>query len=278
MELMKNKKGVIMGLANDKSIAWGIAKQLSDNGAEIALTYQGEALLKRIMPLAEKINVPESRIVECNVTEESSIETAFDKIKEEMGDIDFVVHAIGFSDKNELSGKYYDTTKENFLNTMNISCFSFTSVCKKASTMMNDGGSLVTLTYLGANVYVPNYNVMGVAKAALEASVRYLAVDLGDRGIRVNSVSAGPIKTLAAMGISDFKTMLKWNELISVIPNNVSIEQVGGSTLYLLSDLSTGVTGENHFVDNGNNKVAMPPVNRFDKLCDMFIDIKESRK
>lgn len=278
MELMKNKKGVIMGLANDKSIAWGIAKQLSDNGAEIALTYQGEALLKRIMPLAEKINVPESRIVECNVTEESSIETAFDKIKEEMGDIDFVVHAIGFSDKNELSGKYYDTTKENFLNTMNISCFSFTSVCKKASTMMNDGGSLVTLTYLGANVYVPNYNVMGVAKAALEASVRYLAVDLGDRGIRVNSVSAGPIKTLAAMGISDFKTMLKWNELISVIPNNVSIEQVGGSTLYLLSDLSTAVTGENHFVDNGNNKVAMPPFNRFDKLCDTFIDIKESRK
>ncbi|MGH1350036.1 MAG: enoyl-ACP reductase FabI [Methyloligellaceae bacterium] len=247
--LMKNKRGLIMGVANNRSIAWGIAKACHDQGAEIAFTYQGDALKKRVVPLAESIN--SNMVLPCDVTDSASMEAVFDRIKEEWGGLDFVVHAIAFSDKNELDGRYVDTTVENFNKTMEISCYSFTAVAKHAEKLMNEGGSLLTLTYYGAEKVMPHYNVMGVAKAALEASVRYLASDLGKQNIRVNAISAGPIKTLAASGISDFRYILKWNEYNSALRRTVTIDEVGGAGLYLLSDLSCGVTGEIHHVDAG---------------------------
>lgn len=238
-----------MGVANNRSIAWGIAKACHDQGAEIAFTYQGDALKKRVVPLAESIN--SNMVLPCDVTDSASMEAVFDRIKEEWGGLDFVVHAIAFSDKNELDGRYVDTTVENFNKTMEISCYSFTAVAKHAEKLMNEGGSLLTLTYYGAEKVMPHYNVMGVAKAALEASVRYLASDLGKQNIRVNAISAGPIKTLAASGISDFRYILKWNEYNSALRRTVTIDEVGGAGLYLLSDLSCGVTGEIHHVDAG---------------------------
>lgn len=253
--LMAGKRGLIMGVANDRSIAWGIAKTAHDHGAELAFTYQGEALEKRVRPLAESIG---SKIVlPCDVTDEASVETTFKEIEKKWGKLDFVVHAIAFSDKAELDGLYLNTTRANFLKTMDISVYSFTSVAQKAVPLMSEGGSLLTLTYYGAERVMPHYNVMGVAKAALEASVRYLATDLGSRGIRVNAISAGPIKTLAASGIGDFRYILKWNELNSPLKRNVTIEDVGNSGLYLLSDLGAGVTGEVLHVDAGYHTVGM---------------------
>ncbi len=247
--LMKNKRGLIMGVANNRSIAWGIAKACHDQGAEIAFTYQGDALKKRVVPLAESVN--SDLVLPCDVTDTASMDAVFSTIKEKWGGLDFLVHAIAFSDKNELDGRYVDTTVENFNKTMEISCYSFTAVAKQAEKLMNDGGSLLTLTYYGAEKVMPHYNVMGVAKAALEASVRYLASDLGKQNIRVNAISAGPIKTLAASGISDFRYILKWNEYNSALRRTVTIDEVGGAGLYLLSDLSRGVTGEIHHVDAG---------------------------
>ncbi|WP_375281858.1 enoyl-ACP reductase FabI [Pseudooctadecabacter sp.] len=256
--LMQGKRGLIMGLANDKSIAWGIAKALSEAGAELAFSYQGDALKKRVGPLAEKLG--SDMVLPCDVADEASIDALFDGIKEKWDTIDFVVHAIGFSDKNELRGRYVDTSRDNFVMTMDISVYSFTSVMQRAEKMMNPGGSAITLTYYGAERIMPHYNVMGVAKAALEASVRYLAEDLGKDGIRVNAISAGPIKTLAASGIGDFRYILKWNEYNSPLRKNVTIDEVGGSALYLLSDLSAGVTGETHHVDAGYHVVGMKAV------------------
>ncbi|EKE78792.1 MULTISPECIES: enoyl-ACP reductase FabI [Oceanibaculum] len=256
--LMAGKRGLIMGVANDRSIAWGIARAAAAQGAELAFTYQGDALKKRVEPLAASIG--SSLLLPCDVTDESSIDSTFAALKSEWGKLDFVVHAVAYSDKDELKGKYVDTTRDNFLNTLDISCYSFTAVAQRAVPMMNDGGSLLTLTYYGAERVMPHYNVMGVAKAALEASVRYLAVDLGDRGIRVNGISAGPIKTLAASGIGDFRYILKWNQYNSPLKRNVTLEDVGGSALYLLSDLSTGVTGEIHHVDCGYHVVGMKAV------------------
>ena len=253
--LMHGKKGLIMGVANDRSIAWGIAQQVSAHGAQLAFTYQGEALEKRVRPLAQSVN--SSLILPCDVTDSGSVESVFAEIKKTWGSLDFVVHAIAFSDKDQLKGRYCDTTRENFLKTMDISCFSFTEVCKHAEPLMTNGGSLVTLSYYGAERVVPHYNVMGVAKAALEASVRYLATDLGSKNIRVNAISAGPIKTLAASGIGDFRYILKWNELNAPMDRNVTIEDVGKSGLYLLSDLGSGVTGEVHHVDCGYHTVGM---------------------
>jgi len=252
---LAGKKGLIMGVANDRSIAWGISKAAHDAGAELAFTYQGEALEKRVKPLAESVN--SSIVLPCDVTNEASIGQTFDVIQEKWGKLDFVVHAIAFSDKNELDGLYLNTTRENFLKTMDISVFSFTAVAQKAAPLLNEGGSLVTLTYYGAERVMPHYNVMGVAKAALEASVRYLAADLGPKGIRVNAISAGPIKTLAASGIGDFRYILKWNELNSPLRRNVTIEDVGRSGLFLLSDLGSGVTGEVLHVDSGYHTVGM---------------------
>lgn len=265
-----------MGLANNKSIAWGIAKTLSDQGAEIALTYQGDALLKRVEPLAQELGI--SIMEPCNVQDQDSINQAFDIIESKMGKIDFLVHAIGFSDKNELQGKYLNTTRDNFLMTMDISCFSFTAVCKRAYAMMNEGASAITLTYLGSEKFVPNYNVMGVAKAALEASVRYLAVDMGDKGIRVNSLSAGPIRTLAASGIDDFRTMLHWNELSSPLGRNVDIWDIGKSALYLTSDLSSGVSGELHYVDGGCNMLGMPKFDKAKEMAQILNTIADKQK
>ncbi|WP_296417497.1 enoyl-ACP reductase FabI [Pseudooctadecabacter sp.] len=256
--LMQGKRGLIMGLANDKSIAWGIAKALSEAGAELAFSYQGEALKKRVGPLAEKLG--SDMVLPCDVADEASIDALFQGIKEKWETIDFVVHAIGFSDKNELRGRYVDTSRDNFMMTMDISVYSFTSVMQRAEKMMNAGGSAITLTYYGAERIMPHYNVMGVAKAALEASVRYMAEDLGKDGIRVNAISAGPIKTLAASGIGDFRYILKWNEYNSPLRKNVTIDEVGGSALYLLSDLSAGVTGETHHVDAGYHVVGMKAV------------------
>ncbi|WP_102224620.1 enoyl-ACP reductase FabI [Acidimangrovimonas sediminis] len=256
--LMEGKRGLIMGLANDKSIAWGIAKALSDQGAEIALSYQGEALKKRVTPLAEQIGT--SVMVECDVTDADSLDTLFDTLKSEWGAIDFVVHAIGFSDKNELRGRYVDTSRDNFRTTMDISVFSFTAICKRAAELMPAGGSLLTLTYYGAEQVMPHYNVMGVAKAALEASVMYIAEDLGKLGIRCNAISAGPIKTLAASGIGDFRYIMKWNELNSPLRRNVTQEEVGKAALYLLSDLGSGTTGETLHVDAGYHVVGMKAV------------------
>ena len=253
---LKGKKGVIMGLANDHSIAWGVAKKLSAEGAELCFMYAGETLLRRVQPLAESLN--SNFLIECNVLDTDSIQKAFNQVKDKWGSIDFVLHSIAFSDKNELKGKYLDTSRDNFTQTMLISCFSFTETAKEASKLMVDGGALVTLSYDGSQRVVPNYNVMGVAKAALESSVRYLATDLGGQNIRVNSLSAGPMKTLAMAGISGGKDMLKWSDKNSLMQRNITLEDVGKSGFYLLSDLSSGVTGENHYVDCGYNKVGVP--------------------
>lgn len=253
--LMAGKRGLVMGVANDRSIAWGIAKALHAQGAQLAFTYQGEALEKRVRPLAEELGY--EIILSCDVSDESSLDQVFETLKTQWGCIDFVVHAIAFSDKNELDGLYLDTSRANFLKTMDISVFSFTAVCQRAVQLMTEGGSLLTLTYYGAERVMPHYNVMGVAKAALEASVRYLATDVGGRNVRVNAISAGPIKTLAASGIGDFRYILKWNELNSPLRRNVTIEDVGNSGLYLLSDLGAGVTGEVLHVDAGYHTVGM---------------------
>ena len=257
-DLMKGKRGLIMGVANDKSIAWGITRQLAAQGAEIAFTYQGEALEKRVRPLAESVG--SDFLMECDVTNAASMDAAFGEIESKWGELDFVVHAIAFSDKEELKGKYVDTSLDNFLKTMNISVYSFTAVCNRAAKLMKEGGSLLTLTYYGAEKVTPHYNVMGVAKAALEASVKYLAVDLGDKQIRVNAISAGPIKTLAAMGIGDFRYILKWNELNSPLKRNTTIQDVGGAGLYLCSDLGSGCTGEVLHVDSGYHVVGMKAI------------------
>ena len=254
-QIMHGKRGLVMGVANDRSIAWGIAQQVAAHGASLAFTYQGEALEKRVRPLAQSLN--SSVILPCDVTDTGSVENVFAEIRKAWGGLDFVVHAIAFSDKDQLKGRYCDTTRDNFLKTMDISCFSFTEVCRYAEPLMTNGGSLLTLSYYGAERVVPNYNVMGVAKAALEASVRYLATDLGSRNIRVNAISAGPIKTLAAKGIGDFNYILKWNELNAPMDRNVTLEDVGKSGLYLLSDLGSGVTGEVHHVDCGYHTVGM---------------------
>jgi enoyl-[acyl-carrier protein] reductase I len=253
--LMAGKRGLIMGLANDKSLAWGIARQLGEQGAELAFAYQGEALMKRVAPLAESVG--SDFLIPCDVSDMADLDRAFDTLKSRWETIDFVVHAIGFSDKNELRGLYVDTSLDNFLMSMNISVYSFTAVAKRARAMMPNGGSMLTLTYYGAEKVIPHYNVMGVAKAALEASVKYLAMDLGPENIRVNAISAGPIKTLAASGIGDFRYILKWNEYNSPLRRNVTIDDVGGAGLYLLSGLSSGVTGEIHHVDAGYNVVGM---------------------
>jgi enoyl-[acyl-carrier protein] reductase I len=253
--LMEGKRGLIMGLANDKSLAWGIAQKLHEHGAEMAFCHQGEALEKRVRPLAESLG--SDFLIDCDVSDMAALDAAFAALKARWGTIDFVLHAIGFSDKNELRGKFVDTSLDNFLMTMNISAYSFVAVARRAAAMMPNGGSLLTLTYYGAEKVIPHYNVMGVAKAALEASVRYLANDLGPDNIRVNAISAGPIKTLAASGIGDFRYILKWNELNSPLRRNVTIDDVGGAGLYLFSELASGVTGEVHYVDAGYNLVGM---------------------
>ncbi len=253
--LLAGKRGLIMGVANNRSIAWGIAKAAREQGAEIALTFQGEALKKRVVPLAAELG--SDLVLPCDVTDAASIDAVFDELKSAWGSLDFVVHAVAYSDKNELGGRYVDTTLENFNSSLAISCYSFTAVAQRAEKMMNEGGSLLTLTYYGAEKVMPHYNVMGVAKAALEASVRYLAADLGKDGIRVNGISAGPIKTLAASGISDFRYILKWNEYNSPLRRTVTIEDVGHAGVYLLSDFSRGVTGEIHHVDSGYHIVGM---------------------
>jgi len=253
--LMQGKRGLIMGLANDKSLAWGIAKKLAEQGAELAFSYQGDSLLKRVKPLAEQLG--SDLLIDCEVGDMAALDTAFDTLKAKWPTIDFVVHAIGFSDKSQLRGRYYDTTLDNFLMTMNISAYSLVAVAKRAREMMPNGGSILTLTYYGAEKVIPHYNVMGVAKAALETSVKYLAVDLGPENIRINGISAGPIQTLAARGIGDFNYILKWNELNSPLRRTVTIEDVGGAGLYMLSDLSAGVTGEIHHVDAGYNVIGM---------------------
>jgi enoyl-[acyl-carrier protein] reductase I len=254
-ELMKGKRGLIMGLANDKSLAWGISKKLAEAGAELAFSYQGEALQKRVGPLAASVG--SDFLIECDVADMADLDRLFEALKARWETIDFVVHAIGFSDKNELRGKYVDTSLDNFLMSMNISAYSFTAIARRAREMMPNGGALLTLTYYGAEKVIPHYNVMGVAKAALETSVKYLAMDLGPENIRVNAISAGPIKTLAASGIGDFRYILKWNEYNSPLRRNVTIDDVGGAGLYLLSDLASGVTGEIHHVDAGYNVVGM---------------------
>jgi enoyl-[acyl-carrier protein] reductase I len=252
---MQGKRGVIMGVANERSLAWGIAAACAAQGAEIAFTYQGDALGKRVRPLAESVGA--TLVLPCDVTDEASIDAAFAAVARDWGGIDFLVHAIGFADKQYLRGRYVDTPREAFLQALDISCFSFTSVCRRASALMKHGGSLLTLSYLGAERVVPHYNVMGVAKAALEASVRYLAMDLGAAGIRVNAISAGPVKTLAASGIGDFRYILRWNQLNAPMERNVGVDEVGGAGLYLLSDLSTAVTGEVHHVDCGYHIIGM---------------------
>jgi enoyl-[acyl-carrier protein] reductase I len=253
--LMKGKRGLIMGLANDKSLAWGIARALADQGAVLAFSYQGEALEKRVRPLAAQLG--SDFLVECDVSDMAAVDAAFEELRARWGGLDFLVHAIGFSDKNELRGKFVDTSLENFLLTMNVSAYSFVAVTRKARELMGEGGSILTLSYYGAEKVIPHYNVMGVAKAALETSVKYLAMDLGPENIRVNAISAGPIKTLAASGIGDFRYIMKWNEYNAPLRRNVTIEDVGGAALYLLSDLSSGVTGEIHHVDAGYNVVGM---------------------
>ena len=261
--LMSGKRGLVMGVANDRSLAWGIAKAIADQGGELAFSFQGEALKKRVRPLAESLGPAGAEgangpfLIECDVSEAESIDRCFAELAARWPSIDFLVHAIGFSDKNELRGRYVDTSAENFALTMNVSVFSFTAVARRALAMMPDGGSLLTLSYYGAEKVIPHYNVMGVAKAALEASVKYLAMDLGPNGVRVNAISAGPIKTLAASGIGDFRYIMKWNEYNSPLRRNVTIEDVGGAGVYLLSDLAAGVTGEIHHVDAGYNVIGM---------------------
>ena len=254
--LMKGKRGLIMGVANDHSIAWGIAKAVADQGAELAFTYQGESLKKRVEPLANSVG--SSTLLPCDVEDLASVDAVFAALEKQWGKLDFLVHAIAFSDKNELKGRYADTTRENFARTMLISCFSFTEIAKRAAPLMTEGGSMVTLTYAGSVRVMPNYNVMGVAKAALEASVRYLANDYGPQNIRVNAISAGPVRTLAGAGIADARLMFNYQKRHAPLRRTVTIEEIGGSGIYLLSDLSTGVTGEIHYVDSGYNIVSMP--------------------
>jgi len=257
--LMAGRRGLIMGVANERSLAWGIAKSVAAHGAELAFTYQGEALGKRVMPLAKQLG--SNLILPCDVTDTASIDAVFARLEQDWGKLDFLVHAIAYSDKEALKGRYIETTAENFAMSLNISCYSFTALCRRAEPLMSHGGSLLTLTYYGAEKVVPHYNVMGVAKAALEASVRYLAVDLGGKGIRVNAISAGPIKTLAAAGgIGDFRYILKWNEFNSPLKRNVTIDEVGDAALFLLSPLGRGVTGEVHHVDCGYHVVGMKAV------------------
>ena len=271
-QLMAGKRGLVMGVASDRSIAWGIARIVAEHGAALAFTYQGEALEKRVRPLAEQVG--SDIILPCDVTDNESMDKLFSEISDRWGGLDFVVHAIAYSDKDELKGKYLDTTRDNFLRSLDISCYSFTDVCRRASPLMNQGGSLLTLTYFGAERVMPHYNVMGIAKAALEASVSYLAVDLGDKSIRVNAISAGPIKTLAASGIGDFRYILKWNELNSPMKRNVTIDQVGGAGLYLLSDLGAGVSGEIHHVDSGYNVVGMVAVDAAHDVAELLSSLK----
>ena len=269
--LMQGKRGLIMGVANDRSIAWGIAEMAHKHGAELAFTYQGEALEKRVRPLAESVNAP--LVLPCDVTDAASIDATFSKIEKEWGELDFVVHAIAFSDKSELDGMYLDTSRDNFLKTMDISVYSFTAVAQRAVPLMKNGGSLLTMTYYGAERVMPHYNVMGVAKAALECSVRYLASDVGPKGIRVNAISAGPIKTLAASGIGDFRYILKWNELNAPLRRNVTISDVGGAGLFLLSDLGQGVTGEIMYVDSGYNTIGMVQVDSAKQTAELLNSI-----
>ena len=264
--IMDGKRGLIMGVANDRSLAWGIAKAIAAQGGEIAFSFQGEALEKRVRPLAESLGT--ARLFGCDVTDPASIDAMFASLAAEWPTIDFLVHAIGFSDKNELRGRYVDTSLDNFLLTMNVSVFSFTTIAQRAIPMMPDGGSLLTLSYYGAEKVIPHYNVMGVAKSALETSVKYLAMDLGPQNIRVNAISAGPIKTLAASGIGDFRYILKWSEYNSPLRRNVTIEDVGGAGVYLLSDLASGVTGEIHHVDAGYNVIGM----KAEDAPDMSVD------
>jgi enoyl-[acyl-carrier protein] reductase I len=267
--ILKGKKVFIMGVANDKSIAWGIAKACYENGAEIGYSYQGEVLEKRIRPLAEQTK--SSLILQCDVSSDESIKNTFDQVQQQWGKVDYLVHAIAFADKNDLRGYFYDTSRDNFLLAMNISCYSFVSVCKYAQNLMSEGGSIATLTYYGAEKCIPHYNVMGVAKAALEASVRYLACDLGARGIRVNAISAGPIKTLAASGIGDFSLMSKWNEANAPLKRNVTIDDVGGCGVFLASDLSRSITGEVVYVDSGYNITGMAYNEELVKYCPSVI-------
>ena len=273
--LMAGKRGLIMGVANDRSIAWGIAKAAHEAGAELAFTYQGEALQKRVQPLTQSVG--STLLAPCDVTDDASMDATFALLKREWGSLDFVVHAIAFSDKEELKGKYVTTSRDNFRLTMDISCYSFTAVAERARHLMAKGGSLLTLSYFGAERVMPHYNVMGVAKAALECSVRYLAADLGDQNIRVNAISAGPIKTLAASGIGDFRHILRWNELNAPLGRNVSIDEVGDAGLYLLSDLSRGVTGELHHVDSGYNVVGMMRTDAAGELAKMLADFSERK-
>ena len=256
--LMAGKRGLIMGIANDRSLAWGIARALATHGAELALTYQGEALGKRVRPLAEQVGAP--LVLPADVTDEASLDQVFGSLEQRWGSLDFVVHAIAYADREELKGKYLDTSAANFQRSLMISCYSFTDLCRRAAPLMAGGGSLLTLTYLGAERVTPHYNVMGVAKAALEASVRYLAVDLGGQNVRVNAISAGPVRTLAASGIGDFRYILKWNEYNSPLKRNTTLDDVGGAALYLLSDLGAGTTGEILHVDSGYHVVGMKAV------------------
>ena len=270
--LMAGKRGLVMGVANDRSIAFGIARVLGAQGADLAFTYQGEILAKRVRPLAESLGA--ETVVECDVGDDASIDAAFEAIARAWDRLDFVVHAVAFSDRDELKGGYIDTSRDNFRRTLDISCYSFTAVARRAARLMRDGGSLLTLTYFGAERVVPHYNVMGVAKAALEASVRYLANDLGRRNIRVNAISAGPLRTLAASGIGDFRYILKWNQLNAPLRRNVSLDEVGGAALYLLSDLSAAVTGEIHHVDCGYHTVGMLAVDAVPEVAEMLRDFK----
>ncbi|MSO98269.1 MAG: enoyl-[acyl-carrier-protein] reductase FabI [Rhodospirillaceae bacterium] len=272
--LMAGKKGLIMGVANDRSIAWGIAQQAAAHGAELAFTFQGEALEKRVRPLAQSLKAP--IILPADVTDPASLDALFASISKSWGKLDFVLHAIAFSDKDQLKGRYLDTTRENFQRTMDISCFSFTDICRRAEPLMPNGGSLLTLSYYGAEKVIPHYNVMGVAKAALEATVRYLAVDLGRGKIRVNAISAGPIRTLAASGIGDVRHILRWNELNAPLHRTITIEDVGKAGMYLLSDLASAVTGEVHYVDGGYNVIGMLDVNSISEIAEMLQSAKVS--
>lgn len=264
-DLMKGKRGLVMGVANEKSIAWGMAKALHDSGAEIAFTYQGDAFGKRVKPLAESLGA--KIVIDCDVSKEADLDSLFETLKKEWGQIDFIIHAIAYSNKDELQGRYADTTLDNFLRTMHISCYSFTSIMRRAKDLMSEGGSAVTLSYYGAEKVMPNYNVMGVAKAALEASVRYLAADLGSDGIRVNAISAGPMRTLAGAVIGGARKTFKYNVMTSPLRRSVELEELGNTGLYLLSDLSSAVTGEVHYVDCGFNAIGMPPHESLEELA-----------
>ena len=273
--IMAGKRGLVMGVANERSIAWGISAAAAAQGAELAFTYQGDALKKRVEPLAASVG--SSLVMPCDVTDEASMDAVFDELKKTWGSIDFIVHAIAYSDKEELKGGYVDTTRDNFQRTMDISVYSFTALARRAAELMTDGGSMVTLTYYGAERVMPHYNVMGVAKAALEASVRYLAVDLGEKNVRVNAISAGPIKTLAASGIGDFRFILRWNELNAPLKRNVNQGDVGNSALYLLSDLGSAVTGEIQHVDCGYHTVGMVAVDEAEKVSDLLGEFNKNK-